>query len=657
MFRPFLQVFLTLVSLALTSTTAAQQSPVLETTHDVDAFCQTYYLRPRPELIADVIDALHSTGFLQRATAVPPYVAFFSEVFAANPDRLPQWQVLIAKQDEQTKAALERALSLSKAGGVLKLEGHSAELNDMYWGAYFASGNVDYLKKLMEQLRYFDERDDFYLFLAGGTAKWSLASNAQSDILVRHQLEAAKHNVDTDKRTQELISELLSEDPSSVKEEINEILRKQREAGKWSYAPANTGSGRIHNIAPEEMWKRVTQCVLPKYPGLASDSHITGTVDIGLGISPEGAVDNARVLDGPPFLAESAVDAIRQWKFRPNVAQGEVTWSRVRALVRFNADGTTAVDLAPAILADNFGDPGTPRAVAASFPRPGSSPECKPVQPWTGAEVKEIESSEVGPELSLPPDVAAVMQGLRLTQDEVSAAEKTLVGSPDDLNAHLKLIGYYSDRGEKRTDWLKYVLWLVDHHPESAALGIPLPPVQLVFTNRQWLPPLEVIHEYLDHWEHAVAAHARDTVVLSHAALALGNISEIDPNFSLPPARKLTELDPACKDCRRLVGFLYGRAILRIGGSYVPCLPKTADAEQIVATLRKEIESQTDPEILVSAGMTMRSFSGYYSQRCGGNADEAVQLGMKLVRKAVALDPSLIDRDKLQDVLNSRRQQ
>jgi hypothetical protein len=31
-------------------------------------------------------------------------------------------------------------------------------------------------------------------------------------------------------------------------------------------APANTGSGRIQNIAPEEMWKRVTQCVLPSYP-------------------------------------------------------------------------------------------------------------------------------------------------------------------------------------------------------------------------------------------------------------------------------------------------------------------------------------------------------------------------------------------------------
>jgi TonB family protein len=103
-----------------------------------------------------------------------------------------------------------------------------------------------------------------------------------------------------------------------------------------------------------------------------------GTVDIGLGVSPQGDVGkNSRVLDGPPLLVQSAMDAMRQWKFRPNVVQGEVTWSRVRALVRFNSDGTTAVDLAPAILADNFGDPGTPKLAAASFPRPASSPSCK----------------------------------------------------------------------------------------------------------------------------------------------------------------------------------------------------------------------------------------------------------------------------------------
>jgi TonB family protein len=78
------------------------------------------------------------------------------------------------------------------------------------------------------------------------------------------------------------------------------------------------------------------------------------------------------------LLRPAAMDAIRQWKFRPNVVHGETTWTRVRALVRFNADGTTLVDLAPAILADDFGDPGTPKSTATHSPRPASAPECTP---------------------------------------------------------------------------------------------------------------------------------------------------------------------------------------------------------------------------------------------------------------------------------------
>lgn len=81
--------------------------------------------------------------------------------------------------------------------------------------------------------------------------------------------------------------------------------------------------------------------------------------------------------------------------------QGEVTWSRVRALVHFNADGTTAVELAPAILADNFGDPGTPRSAAAAFPRPAAAPECKSAQASTGVVDQSTFASgkgaEVGP--------------------------------------------------------------------------------------------------------------------------------------------------------------------------------------------------------------------------------------------------------------------
>jgi TonB family protein len=167
-------------------------------------------------------------------------------------------------------------------------------------------------------------------------------------------------------------------------------------------APPGLVSRRIQNIPPEEMWKRVTQCAFPTYPLIPFQSHIIGTVDIGLAISPKGDVENHRVLSGHPLLVQSAVGAINQWKFQPNVVEGEATWSRVRALARFNADGTTAVDLAPARLPDDFGNPGTPLPGSSqatvsgesAIPRPASATACKSEQPWTGAQAQEIESSE-----------------------------------------------------------------------------------------------------------------------------------------------------------------------------------------------------------------------------------------------------------------------
>ena len=192
---------------------------------------QTYYLHPQPELIGNLIDALYPSGFLQKRANINPVVGFFSEIFAANPNRLPQWQVLIAKQDVQTKAALDQALSAAKSGGVLKVSGHTAGLNDMYWGAFCASGNPKFVYRLVDQLQYFDERNDESLFFAGATAMWSLASNAKTQPAVHSAIEDARTKAD--KRTQELISKLVTEDPEKIKLDSGEIVRKQRETGKW----------------------------------------------------------------------------------------------------------------------------------------------------------------------------------------------------------------------------------------------------------------------------------------------------------------------------------------------------------------------------------------------------------------------------------------
>jgi TonB family protein len=141
-------------------------------------------------------------------------------------------------------------------------------------------------------------------------------------------------------------------------------VSRNEDAGT-SHLTAESVPARIEslfqNIPPDVVRTRVRHAVLPVYPAFAIHSHVTGTVEIGLAVSPNGDVYSARVLVGHPMLANSALEAIRQWRFEPNRVEGELTWSRMRALVRYHADGTTAVAFAPPLLADSFGDLGSQR--------------------------------------------------------------------------------------------------------------------------------------------------------------------------------------------------------------------------------------------------------------------------------------------------------
>jgi len=91
------------------------------------------------------------------------------------------------------------------------------------------------------------------------------------------------------------------------------------------------------------------------------------------------------------ILADSSLSTVTtsSWQ-EPD--SGAATCSRVRALVRFNPDGSTAVAFAHAILADDYGDPGLPNfqqgrpmADPTVVPRPRSAPECQTSPaPWVG---------------------------------------------------------------------------------------------------------------------------------------------------------------------------------------------------------------------------------------------------------------------------------
>jgi len=63
--------------------------------------------------------------------------------------------------------------------------------------------------------------------------------------------------------------------------------------------------------------------VNPVYPPLARQTRVSGTVRLHAIISKDGSVQQLEVLSGHPLLVQSALDAVRQWRYRPTLLNGE----------------------------------------------------------------------------------------------------------------------------------------------------------------------------------------------------------------------------------------------------------------------------------------------------------------------------------------------
>jgi protein TonB len=65
--------------------------------------------------------------------------------------------------------------------------------------------------------------------------------------------------------------------------------------------------------------------VAPVYPAVARSARVEGDVVIEATIDEEGKVADARVVKSVPLLDTAALDAVRQWQYRPSLLNGVPT--------------------------------------------------------------------------------------------------------------------------------------------------------------------------------------------------------------------------------------------------------------------------------------------------------------------------------------------
>jgi protein TonB len=79
--------------------------------------------------------------------------------------------------------------------------------------------------------------------------------------------------------------------------------------------------------------------IQPAYPPLARQARIQGSVLLQAEISKDGSIQNLRLISGHPMLAPAAIEAVKQWKYKPYILNGEPVEVETQITVNFTLAG------------------------------------------------------------------------------------------------------------------------------------------------------------------------------------------------------------------------------------------------------------------------------------------------------------------------------
>jgi protein TonB len=78
--------------------------------------------------------------------------------------------------------------------------------------------------------------------------------------------------------------------------------------------------------------------VRPVYPPMAIATRVQGTVVLSALISRAGEIENLRVLSGHPLLITAAIEAVKRWRYRPYLLNGDPVEVETQITVTFSLD-------------------------------------------------------------------------------------------------------------------------------------------------------------------------------------------------------------------------------------------------------------------------------------------------------------------------------
>ncbi len=165
--------------------------------------------------------------------------------------------------------------------------------------------------------------------------------------------EFKKQTQDAQQRLQVVQTKLNGE---QFKKQIVQLLAQNTMIAQKSVGPAPVvGASQIPHGSAQQLQVPVgviagnlISKVDPVYPAIAKAAHVQGAVVLHATISKTGTVEELEVVSGPEMLRTSAMDAVRQWTYKPYLMNGQPTEVETTITVNYTLpDSGTAVGPVP----------------------------------------------------------------------------------------------------------------------------------------------------------------------------------------------------------------------------------------------------------------------------------------------------------------------
>jgi TonB family protein len=113
------------------------------------------------------------------------------------------------------------------------------------------------------------------------------------------------------------------------------------QAGSPSNAPAGESNSRGYllnrvRVSGGVAERNLIRKIVPKYPQYAKENRIQGTVVLHAIIDKQGNVAELHTLSGHPLLAPTALEAVKQWRYKPYTLNGVPVEVETTITVNFN---------------------------------------------------------------------------------------------------------------------------------------------------------------------------------------------------------------------------------------------------------------------------------------------------------------------------------